>query len=47
MPALVCSQMFVHSAFPVSMPKYVYWGFVGALFRESAPKVLRQVLIVL
>jgi hypothetical protein len=36
-------QMFVYAAFPVNMPKYVYWGFVLALFKDSAPKVLQQV----
>ncbi|KAG5186546.1 Alpha/Beta hydrolase protein [Tribonema minus] len=35
-------QMFVYAAFPVNMPKYVYWGFVLALFKDSAPKVLQQ-----
>ncbi|CAN0269652.1 unnamed protein product [Phaeothamnion confervicola] len=29
-------EMFVHAAFPVNMPKYVYWAFVGALFKDSA-----------
>ena len=35
-------EMFVHSAFPAPMPKPVYWMFVGALFRDSASKVLRH-----
>lgn len=35
-------EMFVHSAFPAPMPKAVYWMFVGALFRDSASKVLRH-----
>jgi hypothetical protein len=34
-------QMFVHSAFPVSMHKYVYWAFVGALFKDSARQILK------
>lgn len=24
------------------MPKYLYWGFVFVLFRESAPKIIRH-----
>ncbi len=35
-------EMFVHSAFPAPMPKPVYWMFVGALFRDSASRVLRH-----
>lgn len=35
-------EMFVHSAFPTSMPKAVYWMFVGALFRDSSAKVLKH-----
>ena len=35
-------EMFVHSAFPAAMPKAVYWMFVGALFRDSASRVLRH-----
>jgi len=35
-------EMFVHSAFPAPMPKPVYWMFVGALFRDSAGRVLRH-----
>eukprot|EP00980_Cylindrotheca_fusiformis_P016024 scaffold4715_cov115-Cylindrotheca_fusiformis.AAC.8 len=35
-------EMFVHSAFPISMNKAVYWMFAGALFKESAAKVLRH-----
>ncbi|GMI06818.1 hypothetical protein TrVE_jg14387 [Triparma verrucosa] len=35
-------QMFVYSAFPAPMPKVVYWMFVGALFRDSAPRVLNH-----
>ncbi len=35
-------EMFVHSAFPAPMPKPVYWMFVGALFRDSASKILRH-----
>lgn len=35
-------EMFVHSAFPAPMPKAVYWMFVGALFRDSASRVLRH-----
>jgi len=35
-------EMFVHSAFPITMSKPVYWMFVGALFRDSASKVLKH-----
>ena len=35
-------EMFVHSAFPAPMPKAVYWMFVGALFRDSASRILRH-----
>ena len=35
-------EMFVHSAFPAPMPKAVYWMFVGALFRDSASRVLKH-----
>ena len=35
-------EIFVHSAFPAPMPKPVYWMFVGALFRDSASRVLRH-----
>jgi carboxylesterase type B len=35
-------EMFVHGAFPISMSKAVYWMFVGALFKDSAPKVLKH-----
>jgi carboxylesterase type B len=35
-------EMFVHSAFPISMNKAVYWMFAGALFKDSAAKVLRH-----
>lgn len=35
-------EMFVHAAFPAPMPKAVYWMFVGALFRDSAARVLRH-----
>jgi hypothetical protein len=34
--------MFVHGAFPLTMSKAVYWMFVGALFKDSAPKVLKH-----
>lgn len=34
--------MFVHGAFPISMSKAVYWMFVGALFRDSASRVLKH-----
>lgn len=34
--------MFVHGAFPITMSKAVYWMFVGALFKDSAPKVLKH-----
>lgn len=34
--------MFVHNAFPLTMSKAVYWMFVGALFKDSAPKVLKH-----
>jgi hypothetical protein len=33
--------MFVYNVFPFPMPKYLYWTFVGVLFRESAPKIVR------
>ncbi len=35
-------EMFVHAAFPSPMPKPVYWMFVGALFRDSASRILRH-----
>ena len=35
-------EMFVHSAFPLTMSKAVYWMFVGALFKDSAPRVLKH-----
>jgi carboxylesterase type B len=35
-------EMFVHSAFPITMSKQIYWMFVGALFRDSASRVLRH-----
>jgi len=35
-------EMFVHSAFPITMSKAVYWMFVGALFKDSSSKVLRH-----
>jgi carboxylesterase type B len=35
-------EMFVHGAFPITMSKPVYWMFVGALFRDSASKVLKH-----
>lgn len=35
-------EMFVHAAFPAPMPKPVYWMFVGALFRDSASRILRH-----
>lgn len=35
-------EMFVHGAFPLTMSKAVYWMFVGALFRDSASKVLKH-----
>ena len=35
-------EMFVHSAFPLTMSKAVYWMFAGALFRESASAVLKH-----
>lgn len=35
-------EMFVHSAFPITMSKAVYWMFVGALFKDSASKVLKH-----
>ena len=35
-------EIFVHSAFPAPMPKAVYWMFVGALFRDSASKILKH-----
>ena len=35
-------EMFVHGAFPLTMSKAVYWMFVGALFRDSASRVLKH-----
>lgn len=35
-------EMFVHGAFPITMSKPVYWMFVGALFRDSASRVLKH-----
>lgn len=35
-------EMFVHGAFPFPMSKIVYWMFVGALFRDSASRVLQH-----
>jgi len=35
-------EMFVHSAFPITASKPVYWMFVGALFRDSASKILKH-----
>jgi carboxylesterase type B len=35
-------EMFVHSAFPITMSKAVYWMFVGALFKDSASRVLKH-----
>ena len=35
-------EMFVHTCFPINMNKPVYWMFVGALFKDSAAKVLRH-----
>ncbi|ACI65697.1 predicted protein [Phaeodactylum tricornutum CCAP 1055/1] len=35
-------EMFVHGAFPITMSKTVYWMFVGALFRDSASRVLKH-----
>lgn len=35
-------EMFVHGAFPITMSKAVYWLFVGALFRDSASRVLKH-----
>ena len=35
-------EMFVHGAFPIPMSKAVYWMFVGALFKDSATKVLKH-----
>lgn len=35
-------EMFVHGVFPLNMNKPVYWMFVGALFKDSAAKVLRH-----
>jgi len=35
-------EMFVHGAFPLCMSKAVYWMFVGALFRDSASRVLQH-----
>lgn len=34
-------HMFVYNVFPFPLPKYLYWAFVGLLFRDSAPKVIR------
>ena len=35
-------EMFIYTAFPAPMPKAVYWMFVGALFRDSAARILRH-----
>jgi carboxylesterase type B len=35
-------ELFVHGAFPLTMSKTVYWMFVGALFKDSAPRVLKH-----
>ena len=35
-------EMFVHGAFPITMSKPVYWMFAGALFRDSASRVLKH-----
>ena len=35
-------HMFVYNIFPFPMPKYLYWGFIFVLFRESAPKIIRH-----
>lgn len=35
-------EMFVHSAFPITMSKQIYWMFVGALFRDNASRVLKH-----
>jgi carboxylesterase type B len=35
-------EMFIHSAFPITMSKPVYWMLVGALFRDSASRVLKH-----
>jgi carboxylesterase type B len=35
-------ELFVYTAFPAPMPKAVYWMFVGALFRDSASRVLKH-----
>ena len=35
-------EMFVHGAFPITMTKPVYWMFVGALFQDSASRVLKH-----
>ena len=35
-------ELFVYTAFPAPMPKPVYWMFVGALFRDSASRVLKH-----
>ena len=35
-------EIFVYSVFPAPMPKAVYWMFVGALFRDSASRVLKH-----
>ena len=35
-------EMFVHSAFPITASKPVYWMFVGALFRDSASRILKH-----
>ena len=35
-------HIFVYNVFPFPLPKYLYWTFVGVLFRESAPKIIRH-----
>ncbi len=35
-------EIFIHSVFPITMSKPVYWMFVGALFRDSASRVLKH-----
>lgn len=35
-------EIFVFGVFPAPMPKAVYWMFVGALFRDSASRVLKH-----
>ena len=35
-------EIFVYNVFPAPMPKAVYWMFVGALFRDSASRVLKH-----